>query len=96
MPNQSQEGPALRAHRIVNERSEEQERRHGPFINGMIKASLIASELCDKEITASDMYKCLMALKLSRIAHSVELDSLTDLCGYADGLWAWENAKSGL
>lgn len=80
----------------MNERSEEQERRHGPFKQGMIKAAIIATELCNKEITASDMYKCLMALKLSRIANSPELDSLTDLCGYADGLWDFEKDNIAL
>ncbi len=76
---------------MVNLRSEEQERRHGPFSEGMRKAAVIATELCNKEITTEDMYKFLIALKLSRIAHSVEFDSVRDLCGYAEGLWNYKN-----
>jgi hypothetical protein len=86
-------GPCERADQIVNHRSEEQERRHGPFSNGMFKASVIATELCNKQITTEDMYKILIALKLSRISHSIELDSMTDLCGYTEGLW---NFKQGI
>lgn len=90
MVESKSKGPSLRAHLIVNERSEEQERRHGPFTEGMIKAAQHATLLCNKEITAEDMYKVLIALKLSRISHSVELDSMTDLCGYVEGLWNYK------
>jgi hypothetical protein len=86
-------GPCERANEIVNNRSEEQERRHGPFESGMIKTSVIASELCNKEITPVDCYKILIALKLSRISHSIELDSMTDLCGYTEGLWNYINRQ---
>jgi len=85
------EGPCLKAHNIVNIRTEEQQRRHGDFKQGMIKASVIASELCNKNIEPEDVYKILMALKLSRIANSAELDSLTDLCGYTEGLFNYLN-----
>jgi adenylosuccinate synthase len=81
----------LRAHRIVNLRSEEQERRHGPFSVGMEKTAVVASILTGKELTAVDCYKILMALKISRIANSIELDSMTDLCGYVEGLWNYKN-----
>lgn len=84
------EGPALKAHKLVNLRSEEQQRKHGPFIEGMEKAAIVATILCGKGITAEDMYKCLMALKISRLSNSIELDSLTDLCGYTDGLWSYK------
>jgi hypothetical protein len=87
------EGPCLKAHNIVNIRSEEQNRKHGDFTVGMIKASTIASILCNKNIQPDDVYKVLMALKLSRIAHSPELDSLTDLCGYTEGLYNYLNEK---
>lgn len=79
--------PLLKANKIVNERSEEQERRHGPFSAGMQKAATIASVLCGKEITTEDTFKVLMALKLSRMAHSLEMDSVVDLMGYTEGLW---------
>lgn len=79
--------PCLKANDIVNNRSEEHDRRHGPFSEGMRKAAVIATELCNKEITPEDAFKILMALKLSRIAFSVEFDSMVDLCGYTEGLW---------
>ena len=92
---QKKKGPSLRAHEIVNERSEEQERRHGPFSLGMERTALVASVMCNKELTAEDVYKVLIALKISRIANSVELDSCTDLCGYVEGLYNYhqENDK---
>lgn len=83
----------MKANAIVNERSEEQQRRHGGFSLGMIKTSIIATELCNKQISPEDCYKVLMALKLSRIANSPELDSLTDLCGYTEGLWNFIKLK---
>lgn len=85
--------PIGRANKIVNERSEEQERRHGPFSAGMMKAAKIATELCNKEITAEDTYKVLIALKLSRISHSIEIDSMTDLIGYTEGLWKFKQGE---
>jgi len=91
--SQSKEGPIKRADKIVNQRSEEQERRHGPFSAAMIKTAKIATELCKKEITAEDTYKILIALKLSRISHSIEIDSMTDLVGYAEGLWNFKNGR---
>jgi hypothetical protein len=87
------ESPILRADKIVNKRSEEQERRHGPFSAGMKKAAIIASELCNKEITPEDTYKVLIALKLSRISHSIEIDSMTDLIGYTEGLWKFKQGE---
>jgi hypothetical protein len=84
------EGPSIRAHKIVNERSQEQERRHGPFSLGMERTAVVASILTNKTITAEDCYKVLIALKISRLANSIELDSATDLCGYVEGLWNYK------
>jgi hypothetical protein len=71
------------ANEIVFERSEEKEREYGPFNESMAKAARIASELCNKEITTDDFYKCMMALKLSRLAHAKKYDSVLDLIAYA-------------
>jgi hypothetical protein len=77
---------------IVNKRSEEKEREYGPFADSMAKAARIASELCNKELTQDDMYKCMMALKLSRMAFSPKEDSMLDLVAYVA---AFNNLKNG-
>jgi len=59
----------------------------------MIKAAKIATELCNKEITPEDTFKVLMALKLSRMAYSIQFDSTVDLCGYTEGLWNFINEQ---
>lgn len=74
------------ADQIVNKRSEEKEREYGPFEDGMAKAARIASELCNKEITTTDMYLCMIALKLSREAYKHKEDNLLDLVAYAGSL----------
>ena len=66
------------AHKIVFERNEEKERMYGPFEEGMEQSARIASELCRKEITAFDMYNCLIALKLSRASWNYKEDNYLD------------------
>jgi hypothetical protein len=75
------------ANGIVNDRSDERHKEYGDFSAGMIKTARIATELCGKEITPDDAYKILMALKLSRLAHSPKFDSMVDLIGYTEGWW---------
>lgn len=72
----------LKAHDIVFERKEEKERQYGPFEISMEKASKIASELCNKQITTSDIYLCMVALKLSREAYNHKEDNLLDAIAY--------------
>lgn len=76
---------------IINMRSEEQERMYGPMDQSMAKAARIATELCNKELTQDDMYKCMMALKLSRMAFSDKEDSMLDLVAYVG---AFNNLKN--
>lgn len=83
----------------MNHRSEERDREYGGFSASMEKAAIIASELTNKKITTEDLFKCQIALKLSRISNSNKLDSFTDLIGYAEGLWNYlqeENPLIGL
>lgn len=75
-----------RADEIVNIRSEEKEREYGPFEEGMKKAADIASIMCNKEITTSDMYICMIALKLSRESYCHKEDNLLDACAYIGSL----------
>jgi len=76
----------LKANEIVNERSEEKERQYGPFEEGMERAAKIASGFTGKEITATDMYKCLVALKLSRESFNHKEDNLLDAVAYLSSL----------
>ena len=74
------------ANKIVNERSEEKEREYGPFDLSMQKAAVIATELCNKKITTEDFYKCMIALKISRMAYNLKEDTLLDCVGYVAAL----------
>jgi hypothetical protein len=74
------------ANKIINLRSEEKERMYGPFEEGMERAALIASGCTGKTITASDMYICLIALKLSRQSYNHKEDNLLDAVAYLGAL----------
>lgn len=74
------------AHEIVFERNEEKERMYGPFEEGMEQAARIASELSRKEITAFDMYNCMIALKLSRASWNYKQDNYLDCVAYMASL----------
>lgn len=75
-----------KANQIVNERAEEKERMYGPFDESMSKAARIASELCNKHISTEDFYKCLIALKMSRMAYNLKEDTLLDAAAYIGAL----------
>lgn len=74
------------ANNIVNLRSQEKERMYGPFEIGIGKAAIIATEMCNKLITAEDMYKCIVALKLSRESFNHKEDNLLDAVAYLGSL----------
>ena len=75
-----------KANEIVNLRKEEKERQYGPFEEGMVKASTLASILCNKEINTKDMYLCMIALKLSRESYNHKEDNLLDAIAYIGSL----------
>ena len=60
-----------RADEIIHNRSEEKERKYGPFSEGMERAAKIASGMTGKDFEAEDMYAALVALKLSRHSYTV-------------------------
>ena len=74
------------ANKIVNLRSEEKERMYGPFSEGMERAAKIASGCTGKDLTAEDMYMCLVALKLSRESFKHKKDNLLDAVAYLGAL----------
>ena len=82
------------ADQIINERSEEKARMYGPFEEGMERAAMIASGATGKDITAKDMYMCMVALKLSRESYSHKEDNLLDAVAYIGSLNNYENLKN--
>ncbi len=74
------------ANDIVFNRAEEKERQYGDFKRSMMKAASFASMMCGKDILPADMYKCMIALKLSRISHKYSHDSALDAIAYLAGL----------
>jgi hypothetical protein len=81
------------ADKIINKRSEEKERMYGPFSEGMERAAMIASGSTGKQLTAQDMYMCLVALKLSRQSYNHKEDNLLDAVAYLGALNNYNNGK---
>ena len=83
-----------KANEITNKRSEEKERMYGPFEEGMDKAAKIATLMTSKTITTEDMYKCMVALKLSRESYSHKEDNLLDAVAYLGSMNNYINNKN--
>jgi hypothetical protein len=81
-----------KAQEIIFDRKEEKERQYGNIDDSISKAALVASELCNKEITTEDFYKCMIALKVSRMAYNTKKDTMLDCVGYIAAL---DNFKNG-
>lgn len=81
-----------KANSIIFERDEESDRQYGPFDESMAKAALVASALTNKEITTEDFYKCMIALKISRMAYNTKKDTMLDCVGYIAAL---DDLKNG-
>lgn len=82
-----------KANEIVNLRKEEKERNYGPFEEGMERAAMIASGATGKNITASEMYIFMVALKLSRQSFNHKEDNLLDAIAYLGSLNEYNNNK---
>lgn len=76
----------LKAHNIIFKRKEEKERQYGPIDESMGKAAEVASLLCNKKITTEDFYKCMIALKISRLSYNTKYDTILDAIGYLAAL----------
>ena len=76
------------ADRIVNRRSQEKERMYGPFAESMERAAGLFNLMVpdEKQIEAPEMYKALIALKLSREAFAHKEDNLLDAAAYIGAL----------
>lgn len=75
-----------KANDIVNKRSEEKERQYGPFSEGMERAAMIFNGMTGLNLTAVEMYKALVALKLSRESYNHKEDNLLDAVAYLGAL----------
>ena len=71
-----------KAHEIVYERSEEKSRQYGDFHKGMERAASIYSGMTGKDMSTEDMYKAMIALKLSRESYTHKEDNLLDAVAY--------------
>jgi hypothetical protein len=81
------------ANEIIFARAEEKQREYGPIDESITKAARIASELCNKEITTEDFYKCLIALKISRMAYNTKEDTMVDCVAYIAALDNYKRNK---
>jgi len=73
------------AREIVVERSTNHE-NYGEFSESMARARLIFIGMTGRELPLEDMYKMLVALKMSRESFQHKRDNLVDACGYLQGL----------
>lgn len=74
------------ADKIVNKRSQEKERQYGNFSGGMERAANIFNGMTGLNITAIEMFKALVALKLSRESYNHKEDNLLDATAYLGAL----------
>lgn len=73
------------AHEIVNNRSEDKDRRYGSFEECMGRVSDLASTISGKTITVDDAFVMMISLKLSRESNYHKEDNIVDLLGYIQG-----------
>jgi len=71
-----------RALDIVYNRSEEKNRQYGDFHESMDRATNIYNLISKNQISVEDMYKAMIALKLSRQYNSHKEDNLLDIVAY--------------
>ena len=81
------------ANKIINERSEEDERKYGPMDLSNERAAKLASILCNKEFTIEDIYYFKIALKLARETNHHKEDNLLDLVAYIGAFNNYYNSQ---
>jgi len=70
------------ANEIVFKRTQERDRKYGPFGEGMEKTAKMASLMSNKEITRDDCYNVMIALKLVRESNAHKEDNILDAIAY--------------
>ena len=85
-----------RADKIVNHRSEEQERMYGPFSESMERAAAIynAASPKNEQISVEGMYRAMIALKLTREDNSHRDNNLLDAAAYIGALNNYVETKT--
>ena len=82
MPKDKEKTILQESNDIIFKRKEEKEREYGPINNSIADTATIASIMTNKTITTSDVYKVLIALKISRLRHNNKHDTYLDAIGY--------------
>lgn len=83
------------AHKIVYERSEEDDRNYGDFMVSMQKMASLASIMTGHKLTRRDCYLIMVALKLSREAHAHKRDNILDAVAYLAQMQKEEDDRAG-
>jgi uncharacterized protein YllA (UPF0747 family) len=78
---------------IVFKRSEEADRQYGPFSEGMDRSAAIFNAMTGLNLTGREMFKALIALKLSRESYHHKEDNLLDAIAYIAGLNNYEKGE---
>ena len=86
MKNKKNDNILKDAINIVYDRSSDKAKEYGPFDESMASAATIASELTGKNITTEDFFKCMIALKMSRLKYSSKEDTFLDFIAYSAAL----------
>ena len=83
------------AYEIVSERKEEKERQYGPFSASMEKAAEIFNAISPGvKLQTEDMFRAMVALKLSREAYCHREDNLLDAVAYLGALNNYINTNN--
>lgn len=69
------------------------DRNYGSFSESMEKTAALASLMTGKEITAVDVYKILIAMKMTREENAHKDDNIVDAIGYLAGLYDYYNER---
>ena len=72
----------LEAHRLVNG---DRDKSYGGWEEDFTRTAKLASIMTKKELTAVDILKIMVAVKLSRSTQRYKRDNLVDACGYLEG-----------
>ena len=66
------------------------DKSYGGWSEDFTRTARLASIITKKELTALDIIKIMVCVKLSRSAHRYKRDNLVDIAGYIDG---WETIE---
>jgi len=82
IPVAGQENILQEAHRLVDG---DRDKSYGGWNEDFSRTAKLASILTKKELTALDVIKIMVCVKLSRSSNRYKRDNLVDACGYLEG-----------